>query len=172
MEIKELIYLVLFCCIILFMLNRIIKWYKRRKKVAQRGPKATSSRAWRETYMERLPALLGDPLKDNLKEIYSLTFGPADENTYTEIVKCIETQSYNRLAEIMAKVPMYVDDFGENIQGNIYDVLGIIDRQDNYYIAIIHVEYINKYDLKLKSIIKVNSFNLNIFKSKRLVYPV
>lgn len=172
MNFKILFYLITFFCISLFMLYRIFKWYKRKVRLAKRGPRSTSSRIWRETYMEKLSNMLDKSLKNNLKEIYSITFGSAEEDTYKKIIKYIDSKSYRKLTSIMNTVPTSIDDFGESIQGSIYDVLAIIDKQNNYYIGIIHKEYVEKYDLKLEFITKVDPFDLETFKLKRLVYPI
>ena len=152
----------------------MIKNILRKIRKRRRGPRATSSRVWRETYSQNLRRLLVKPSleKEEIAEIYSLTFTEATEENFQDIINYINNRNFFKLNSIMNRLPMYQDELGETIGTDTYDILAIIDKEDNYYMAIIYHKYIGEYKAELKYIIKLMPFDINDFKTRRLVYPV
>lgn len=150
------------------MIKNILRSINKRK----RGPRATSSRIWRETYSQNLARVLINPSLEKIKEIYSLTFTEATEENFLDIVDYITNRNFFKLKSIMNRLTMFQNELGETIGTDTYDILAIIDKENNYYMAIIYHKYIGEYKIELKFITKIMPLEVDDFKTRRLVYPV
>lgn len=126
----------------------------------------------RKFYSERLGKLLTNPSLEDIETAYQLTYTEATDKNLEDILQYINEGSYLKLSGIKNRLPYVEDEFGETIDKNLYEIYLLIDNQQQFYIAVVYVQLVNKYLEKLISIKKVNHFLHQIFSNKRLVYPI
>ena len=126
----------------------------------------------RKFYSERLGKLLTNPSLQNIETAYQLTYTEATDKNLEDVLKYIDEGNYLKLSGVKNRLPYVEDAFGETIDTNLYEIYLLIDKQQQYYLAVIYVQLVNEYVEKLITIKKVNHFLHQIFGNKRLVYPI
>lgn len=126
----------------------------------------------RKFYSERLGKILINPSLQNIETAYQLTYTEATHKNLEDILKYIDELNYFKLSGIKERVPYVEDAFGETTDTNLYEIYLLIDKQQQYYLAVIYVQLVNEYIEKLITVKKVNHFLHQIFVNKRLVYPI
>lgn len=126
----------------------------------------------RRFYSERLGKLLVNPSLKDIETAYQLTYTEATDKNLEDVLKYIDEGNYFKLSGIKNRVHYVEDEFGETIDTNLYEIYLLIDKEQQYYLAVIYVQLINEYVEKLIAIEKANHFLHQIFCNKRLVYPI
>lgn len=126
----------------------------------------------RKFYSERLGKLLTNPSLQNIEAAYQLTYTEATDKNLEDVLKYIDEGNYFKLSGIKNRLPYVEDEFGETIETNLYEIYLLIDKQQQYYLAVIYVQLVNEYIEKLITVKKVNRFLHQNFVNKRLVYPI
>lgn len=126
----------------------------------------------RKFYSERLGKLLTNPSLQNIEAAYQLTYTEATDKNLEDVLKYIDEGNYFKLSGIKNRLFYVEDEFGETIETNLYEIYLLIDKQQQYYLAVIYVQLVNEYIEKLITVKKVNRFLHQFFVNKRLVYPI
>jgi len=127
----------------------------------------------RKFYSESLGKLLTNPSLRDIETAYQLTYTEATDKNLEDILRYIDNGNYFKLSGIKGRVPYVEDAFGKTINTNLYEIYLLIDKQQQYYLAVIYVQLVNEYIEKLITVKKVNHFlHQFFFTNKRLVYPI
>lgn len=156
---------------LLVLLYVFVNDYRRRIKKRNRGPKATSSKIWREMYSKMLFSVL--PISpEEISEMYLVTFTDASLNHKKQIESYISSMNYNGLTNLMDEIPTYVGDFGEDYNCDLYDIIAIQKKTNLFYLAVVYRESKKNGGIKFESIKETLPIQLEKFNRRRLIYPI
>jgi len=101
-----------------------------------------------------------------------LTYTEATDTNLADIIHLIEHGNYLKLSFIKNRLPYFEDEFGETIGTSLYEIYLLIDKQQQFNLAIVYVQLKGEYKEELKFIKQVNHFWYQLFFHSRLVYPI
>lgn len=154
-------------------MNLLRKIKRKIKRVfVGRSDRNTSSRVWREMYSKHLAEMIKEPDFNKIQKIYLLTSTEANDKNYQDIMRYINRRNFFCMTFLRCRMEDYEDELGETIGTNLFNILLLIDSDNQYYIAVVYVQFIGEYKMQLRSVTKVKPFFYRMFEGRSLIYPV